>query len=69
MLSLKIFKRYKLRGLCPLFLCLITTPKLLTNFNIKFLESREKAYTFAPKSKITNYFAKIYEFKSNYSST
>ena len=40
----------KLETLRSLFLLLITLPKLLTNFNRKFLESSEKAYTFASKS-------------------
>ena len=41
---------FNLRGLSPLFLLLISSSSLLTTFNRKFWELREKTYTFANES-------------------
>jgi hypothetical protein len=49
-LQKRIYKGYNLRGLSPLFLLLISSPKLLTIFNGKFWDVCEKTYTFAAES-------------------
>ena len=46
-----LLRFYKIRGRSPLFLLLISSSKLLTIFNGKFLEVCEKKLTFALKAK------------------
>ena len=46
-----LLRFYNFRGHSPLFLLLISYPKLLTIFNRIFLEVCEKKLTFAPKAK------------------